>query len=106
MNRIFIILCSLAFLLACDDKPATSRTKGSNGGDATAPTVKPKPVNVPNFNADTAYALIEKQLDFGPRAPGTSAHRDCGDWIVSRLKRHKATVIEQTAQVQAWDQQH
>jgi glutaminyl-peptide cyclotransferase len=104
MNRIFIILVLLALSLACGDKSSNSKgNNGSRGGDATAPTVKPEPVNVPDFNADTAYAFIEKQLAFGPRVPGTASHRACGDWIVSMLKGYGATVIEQTAQVQGWD---
>ncbi|MFK7971174.1 MAG: M28 family peptidase [Bacteroidia bacterium] len=86
-------------LTACDDKPG----KTKNTGNTTAPTVKPEPVAVPDFSADSAYAYIEKQLDFGPRAPGTSAHRKCGDWIVAKLKGYGATVVEQEGEVNAWD---
>lgn len=49
----------------------------------------------PTFSADSAYAYIEKQLSFGPRIPGTAAHRACGDWIAAELRRRGAQVIEQ-----------
>ncbi|MEZ4685805.1 MAG: hypothetical protein R3B47_06985 [Bacteroidia bacterium] len=65
MKRILIVLLSMAMLLACNDKPASNHPKG----DATAPTVRPEPVNVPEFNADTAYSLIEKQLAFSRAVP-------------------------------------
>ena len=55
-------------------------------------TEKGKPVNVkpkkevwiagPNFNADSAYSFIEKQVSFGPRIPNTANHTTCGDWLV------------------------
>jgi Zn-dependent M28 family amino/carboxypeptidase len=34
-------------------------------------------------------------MDFGARVPGTNAHKACGDWLVSELKRHGAEVSEQ-----------
>jgi len=62
-----------------------------------------KQVNVPVFNADSAYMFIEKQLSFGPRVPNTKAHRECGDWMVSTLKRYNATVVEQKTKLRAFD---
>ncbi|MGE5382825.1 MAG: M28 family peptidase [Omnitrophica WOR_2 bacterium] len=60
-------------------------------------------INVPVFNADTAYNFIAKQLSFGPRVPNTKAHRACGDWIVSTLKRYNAEVTEQKTKLRAFD---
>ncbi|HLN54170.1 MAG TPA: M28 family peptidase [Lentimicrobium sp.] len=62
-----------------------------------------KTVNVPQFNADTAYLFIQKQLSFGPRVPNTKAHRECGDWLVATLKKYNATVTEQKARLRAFD---
>lgn len=62
-----------------------------------------KKVNVPVFNADSAYSYIEKQLAFGPRVPNTKAHKNCGDWMVSTLKRFNATVIEQHIKLKAYN---
>jgi Zn-dependent M28 family amino/carboxypeptidase len=62
-----------------------------------------KSVEVPNFNADSAYYFIEKQLSFGPRVPNTQAHENCGDWLVAKLKEFTPEVIEQRANLKAFD---
>lgn len=62
-----------------------------------------KSVDVPVFNADSAYSYIEKQLSFGPRVPNSQAHKACGDWIVAKLKQYSPEVIEQNAKLKAYD---
>ena len=47
------------------------------------------------FSGAAAYAHAKAQLDFGPRVPGTEAHRRAGDWIVARMTPLADTVIEQ-----------
>ena len=54
-----------------------------------------KPVTVPAFQADSAYAHVEKQLSFGPRVPGTEAHKQVQDWMEATLKRYGAKVTMQ-----------
>jgi glutaminyl-peptide cyclotransferase len=51
----------------------------------------------PQFNADSAYVFIEKQVAFGSRVPGTKAHELCGDYLVTKLQEFGAEVIEQNA---------
>ncbi len=72
--------------------------------DAPQPTTPPRPElpalpPTPHFNADSAYAFVQKQVDFGPRVPGSSAHQACGDWLVAKLQGYGAEVIEQTGSV-------
>ena len=55
------------------------------------------------FNADSAFASVVAQCDFGPRVPGSAAHDRCGDYIVSRFKALGLTVSEQRADQKAWD---
>ncbi|MCI7273423.1 M28 family peptidase [bacterium] len=55
------------------------------------------------FNADSAYASVVAQCDFGPRVPGSAAHDRCGDYIVSRFKALGLIVSEQRADQKAWD---
>lgn len=55
------------------------------------------------FNADSAYAYIEKQAAFGPRVPNTEAHKACGNFLTNELKRFGASVIEQEMQLKAYD---
>ena len=52
--------------------------------------------NIPAFNADSAYAYIEAQCNFGARVPGTEAHRLCGDYLVEWFKEQGLSVQEQT----------
>ncbi|MEN2992654.1 MAG: M28 family peptidase [Bacteroidia bacterium] len=49
----------------------------------------------PIFSAESAYVAIERQLAFGPRIPGTSTHRACGDWLKAELLRRGARLTEQ-----------
>lgn len=74
-----------------------------NNETKNSPVITKKQVNVPQFNADSAYAYIERQLSFGPRVPNTKAHVECGDWIVATLKRMNAQVTEQKARLRAFD---
>lgn len=72
------------------------------GGEKTAPPQRPTTPPLPPapvFDADSAYAHVQRQVDFGPRVPGTDAHRACADWLVAKLKSYGAEVIEQTGQV-------
>lgn len=58
-------------------------------------SIPPAKLIVPIFNADSAYAHIEKQLSFGPRVPGTPAQVECKEWMVSKLKSYGAKVSVQ-----------
>lgn len=48
-----------------------------------------------NFSGETALGYVKTQLDFGPRIPGSEAHRRTGDWITQQMRERADTVIEQ-----------
>jgi Peptidase family M28 len=84
--RLAILMLPLALGVgSCDDKPAVN----------TPPEQLPENVTVPAFSADTAYALVAKQVSFGPRVVGQPGHKACGDWLVQSLKAYGAGVTEQ-----------
>ncbi|WAC11112.1 M28 family peptidase [Dyadobacter pollutisoli] len=56
----------------------------------------PALVKSPEFNADSAYQFVQKQVDFGPRVPNTAPHKACGNYLVSTLKKYGFSVVEQT----------
>lgn len=85
------LLLPLLLLAACN---GDDHAQGTNPG----PELPTLPAT-PHFNADSAYAFIQKQVDFGPRVPGTPAHEACGDWLVAKLESFGAEVTEQTGQV-------
>lgn len=60
----------------------------------------------PQFNADSAYLFIERQVALGPRVPGTQAHVQCGDYLVAKLKEFGAVVVEQQADVTHYNGQN
>ena len=55
------------------------------------------------FNADSAFASIETQCDFGPRVPNSKAHTECGDYIVEQMEARGLKVTEQRIAQKAWD---
>ncbi|MDR0422121.1 MAG: M28 family peptidase [Proteiniphilum sp.] len=57
----------------------------------------------PDFNADSAYAFVVKQVGFGPRVPGSAAHVACGDFLADMLTGFGAGVTEQRAEVTHYD---
>jgi glutaminyl-peptide cyclotransferase len=59
-------------------------------------------VPVPKFYEDTAFAFVEKQVNFGPRVPNTDAHRACREWLVATLRSFGADVIEQEFKAKAY----
>jgi len=62
-------------------------------------------VDVPDFNADSAYFFIEKQISFGPRIPNSNPHREAGDYLVSQFQKYGATVTVQEFDALTFDNQ-
>ena len=57
----------------------------------------------PVFNADSAYQMVQKQVDFGPRVCNSPAHTACGDYLVQEFKKYADEVTEQKAVVKNFD---
>lgn len=93
-NSLYIII--LLFLLTCN-----------NNKKNQTPTIKKekieKKVEVPNFNADSAYFFVEQQVLFGPRAPNTEAHKKCGNYLVSKLEQYGAKIFTQESVEKRFD---
>ncbi len=62
-----------------------------------------KEVLRPSFDADSAFAFVAKQVDFGPRVPNTPEHDRCGRWLAEELARHGAEVTVQEGRARAYD---
>jgi len=50
---------------------------------------------IPEPNPDSLLFFTAKQVQFGPRVPGTASHKACGDWLVAQFQRYDLKVIEQ-----------
>lgn len=57
----------------------------------------------PNFNSDSAYTYIDKQISFGYRVPNTKEHIQCGDYLVEQLQTFGAKVYEQKFNAKAYN---
>jgi hypothetical protein len=64
-----------------------------------------KNVIIPEFNADSAYSFIKKQVDFGPRVPNSSAHVKTGNYFITQFKKYGATVMTQDFSATTYDNQ-
>lgn len=87
LKQLPILLLVVAGLFGCG---------GGSGSEQTTEQSAPALVKSPDFNADSAYQFVQKQVDFGPRVPGTAQHKACGDYLVSTLKKYGWQVTEQT----------
>lgn len=68
------------------------------GGSEASETRSPAPPAAPReFDGAKALEYVNAQMAFGPRVPGTAAHRNAGDWIVAQMRQRADTVI-----VQSW----
>lgn len=65
---------------------------GRDGQKTSQPETPAKVVNVPAFNADSAYYFVQKQVDFGPRIPNTAPHKKTGDYLIAQLKTYGGIV--------------
>ena len=68
-------------------------------------SARPEAQQVPpvSFSADSAFEYLERQVEFGPRIPGSKAHADCLDYMVEVLSRFGATVFIQEGVGLAYD---
>lgn len=98
-NYTFIPLILLLFtaILACGNN---SNGKQSDSSEEKKPKVQ---VQVPLFDADSAYRYVKEQVDFGPRVPNTAAHRACGDYLANKLEQFGAKVTNQYTDLVAYD---
>jgi glutaminyl-peptide cyclotransferase len=85
---------------------SSCHNKSDNGNVSNADSTKAAtetPVVVPAFNADSAYDYTKTQVDFGPRIPGTKAHKECLDFIVAELEKDSLHPVIQRTKARTFD---
>lgn len=92
----FVALCIGCTLLGSCEQNPEQRQK-----ETTKPSLALK--KTPTFNADSAYAYIKKQVDFGPRTPGSAAHDACGRWLYEKLQGFGLQTQMQVFEAQSFD---
>jgi glutaminyl-peptide cyclotransferase len=94
INNLILVLIVLSVVYGCKTKTNSEQTTEA------APIAL---VKSPAFNPDSAYAFVQKQVDFGPRVPNTAAHKKCGDYLVNTFKKYDLEVIEQAFTATTYD---
>lgn len=61
------------------------------------------PKKIINFNQDSAYDFVKKQVDFGPRVPGSNGHLLCYQFLYQTLKSYADTVYTQNTTAKTYD---
>ena len=90
MNKVFVLVFSIVLFTSCKQA-------------AKVQNKEEKVVIVPGFNADSAYQYIKNQVDFGPRVPNSPSHKLCAAYLSASLKSFGANVIEQKAELKAYN---
>ena len=96
--KIYAILVACLTLTACKGSASAGHDSDAHDGAAAA-----RLQQLPVFCADSAYAWVKAQCDFGPRVPGSEAQQACAAWLTGELQRHGATVKVQEGTVTAYD---
>jgi glutaminyl-peptide cyclotransferase len=82
-----------------------SSCKGGRDSEKIESASSTKVVEVPLFNADSAYHFIERQVAFGPRVPNSKAHAQAADFFVEKLNEYGAKLIIQEFEANTFDGQ-
>lgn len=83
-------------LLSCENQPKKKAGESKKAQEVVK-------INVPQFNKDSAYSFVAKQVSFGPRVPNTQAHRECGLYLENKMKEYTPDVLVQEFQQRAFD---
>ena len=93
ISLLLVVLLLLASCSSCQSSKTTTDTS----------TIMPYTQTSPDFDADSAYLYVKKQVDFGVRTPNSAAHIECGNYLVAKLKKFGAEVIQQKAVLKTYD---
>jgi hypothetical protein len=104
---LIILLPFTGFLLSqCKEDTKGAKEKENAEQKATESTADASEISVkpaPDFNQDSAFAFVKAQLAFGPRVPGSDAHRKCADYLIAKLKSYGATVTLNGDKIKTFD---
>ncbi len=68
---------------------------GGTGGEAAGGDSASRGAPYPRFDGMAAYELVQRQVAFGPRVPGTEGHRAMAAWVEEYLRERADTLIVQ-----------
>ena len=103
-KRSFVFIAFLIVVIS--QQPAVSRQGVLAGGNARTTASNGLPITDSRqpaaiFDAQRAFALLEKQCGFGPRPPGSMAHRQTQRYLFAELQKYTDSVVLQPHQYEA-----
>ena len=98
VRTLAVTLTALTILISCGAGKKSASTQETTPNDGSQETTE-----AILFSPDSAYSYVARQVEFGPRVPGSEAHRLCGDWLTAKLKQFGADVTQQTASLTTFD---
>jgi len=96
MKLSYFLVPLLFMVLGCNSPDRDQGDQQEKGRQTTA-------VVIPEFNADSSYAFVKAQLDYGPRVPNTPAHDKCAAYLTRKLESYAPKVIVQKGSIQAYN---
>jgi len=96
MKKMIFLLTGCLFLSCCGQKTVSDKRAA-----ITTETISMTSTSV--FDQDSAYAFVERQVQFGPRVPNTEAHKACARYLASELERFGAQLYVQEAVLTAYN---
>jgi glutaminyl-peptide cyclotransferase len=81
-----LLALGLSIVTAACGGGADAAGRAAGAATAAAPT---------GFDGAAALGFVRSQVEFGPRIPGTPAHKAAGDWLVAQLRQRADTVVVQ-----------
>lgn len=92
LHTFCLLLCTL-LIVSCVDKKAKT----------TIESPAEKKIIAADFNADSAYVFLEKQVAFGPRIPNTASHQKCASWLEHKMRSYCKNVTTQKFSAKAYN---
>ena len=86
MKSIVSLLVSLVIVCGC------AKENPKPPSDPTAVAAASSKLAIPRFDGSAAFAYLTAQTDFGPRNPGSAAHRNCMNYLYAELGKYADAV--------------
>mgnify|MGYP001256808437 CR=1 FL=1 len=94
----FFLCCLLFSIVGCENG-CNKKIEVDNVDTTETKSTK----KVVNFNQDSAFDFVKKQVDFGPRVPGSNGHFNCHQFLLQTLTHFADTVYTQNSTAKTFD---
>lgn len=90
----FLFLWTIAIVVLVGCKNGSDNGNTNNKGNQQVS---------PEFNADSAFAYVAEQCEFGPRTMNSDAHEKCAEYLVDKFTQFGGKVSVQEAESKLYD---